>query len=157
MSNTRSDRVRRTASTFARHIGPPVPSEDLNKSLNNPFSLAFIMSLGPIDRFRCDPANWKLGLFYFCRADSRMLVRKRMSGFGWTLNFARPLAVPFLGYLLACAYVVRDLFQLWGTGRGAGFCIALLLALALIALCYRLANPSSKKSDAERDSHDRTA
>ena len=115
------------------------------------------MSNQPLDRFRLDPDNWKLGLFYFCRADQRMIVPKRIRGLGWTLNFARPLAVPFLGFILAVVYGVLELFRSFGAGGDARFAIKLLLTLGLIALCYRLSNPRTKSSHAEPDSNNRNA
>jgi uncharacterized membrane protein len=36
------------------------------------------------------PENYKWGMFYFNSQDDRIIVRKRLRGFGWTLNFARP-------------------------------------------------------------------
>lgn len=33
--------------------------------------------------------NW-IGVLYFNRKDSRVIVPKRISGMGWTLNFANP-------------------------------------------------------------------
>jgi len=36
-----------------------------------------------------DPANYKLGLFYFNRKDKRTIVPKRYRLLGWTINFAR--------------------------------------------------------------------
>jgi uncharacterized membrane protein len=36
-----------------------------------------------------DPTNWKLGIFYYNKADDRMLLPKRTKLMGWTLNFAR--------------------------------------------------------------------
>ena len=33
--------------------------------------------------------NW-IGVIYFNRKDSRVIVPKRVSGMGWTLNFANP-------------------------------------------------------------------
>ncbi len=33
--------------------------------------------------------NW-IGIIYFNRKDSRVIVPKRVSGMGWTLNFANP-------------------------------------------------------------------
>lgn len=116
------------------------------------------MSQHRLDRFRCDPDNWKLGgLFYFCRADQRMIVPKRIRGLGWTLNLARPLAVPFLGFILAVVYGVLELSRSFGAGGDAPFAIKLLLALGLIALCYRLSNPPKKNSHAESGSNDRNA
>lgn len=38
----------------------------------------------PID----DPLNYKLGIFYFNKADIRTVVPKRTRAFGWTFNFA---------------------------------------------------------------------
>jgi len=37
-----------------------------------------------------NPENYKFGIFYFNRSDSRYMVRKRIDSFGWTVNFARP-------------------------------------------------------------------
>lgn len=40
-----------------------------------------------------DQKNWKLGHFYFCRADRRVFVpRNFRADTGWTLNFAHPLS-----------------------------------------------------------------
>lgn len=35
-----------------------------------------------------DPANRRLGIFYFNTADPRILPPKRIKQLGWTLNFA---------------------------------------------------------------------
>lgn len=115
------------------------------------------MSNHTLDPFQCDPANWKLGIFYFCREDQRMMVPKRIRGLGWTLNFARPLAVPFLGFILAVIDGVVELSRSFGAGGDARFAIKLLLALGIIALCYRLSNPPTKNSSAKPDSNDRKA
>ena len=112
------------------------------------------MSRYAIDRFHCDPDNWKLGIFYFCRADQRMIVPKRVRGLGWTLNFARPLAVPFLGFILAAAYGALELGLSFGAGGDARFAIKLLLTLGLIALCYRLSSPLVENSRGESESKD---
>jgi uncharacterized membrane protein len=37
-----------------------------------------------------DPANYKLGIFYFNRKDKRTIVPKRYRLLGWTINFAHP-------------------------------------------------------------------
>lgn len=105
------------------------------------------MSTGALDRLHLDPDNWKLGIFYFCRADQRMIVPKRIRGLGWTLNFARPLAVPFLGFILALALGIIELSHSFVAGSDARFAIKLLLVLGVIALCYRLSNPQHAESD----------
>jgi len=122
----------------------PVPDEFYEQK--------FFMSYDRIDHFHCDPDNWKLGIFYFCRADQRMIVPKRIRGLGWTLNFARPLAVPFVCFIVALAYGVLELTRALGAGDDARFAIKLLLALGLIALCYRLSKPWTKSLGEESDS-----
>ena len=48
-----------------------------------------------------NPANWRAGVFYFSRRDSRSFVPKRNPALGVTVNFARPAGVGFLvGVLL---------------------------------------------------------
>jgi uncharacterized membrane protein len=52
---------------------------------------------------------WRLGLFYFNPADPAILVPKRF-GFGWTLNFGRPIAWLFMAgvvLLLVGTIVIR--------------------------------------------------
>jgi hypothetical protein len=61
------------------------------------------MKLSHFDRFRIDPANWRLGFLYFAKEDPRLVVRKRIAGMGFTLNFARPLAPPLLLIIIAIA------------------------------------------------------
>ncbi|HMI47588.1 MAG TPA: hypothetical protein VK481_02860 [Gemmatimonadaceae bacterium] len=43
-----------------------------------------------------NPANWRGGLFYFSRRDSRVWIPKRVPEMGMTLNLARPLGFAFL-------------------------------------------------------------
>jgi hypothetical protein len=109
------------------------------------------------DEFHTDPANWKLGILYFCPADRRIVVPKRLRGLGWTLNFARPMAVPFLVFILAAAYGVLELSRSFGADGDARFAIKVLLALGLIALCYRLSNRPEEPTRPESDSHDPNA
>lgn len=77
------------------------------------------------------------------------MVPKRVRGLGWTLNFARPLALPFLGYLLALVHGVLELANSFGGSGDFGFAVKLLLVLGLIALGYGLSIPrrSSASSD----------
>jgi hypothetical protein len=107
------------------------------------------MSTSAFDRHYFDSNNWKLGFIYFCRADQRIFVPKRIGGLGWTLNFARPLAVPFLGLILAVVYGVLELSRSFGASGDARFAFKLLLALGLIAMFYRLSipRPDSAPSD----------
>ncbi len=104
------------------------------------------MSAAAFDRHYYDSNNWKLGFIYFCRADQRIFVPKLL---GWTLNFARPLALPVLGFRLAVVFGTMELVSSLGGSGDLGFAVKLLLALGLIALCYRLSirKPDSASSD----------
>ena len=104
------------------------------------------MSTSAFDRHYYDSNNWKLGFIYFCRADPRIFVPKRL---GWTLNFARPLALPFLGFLIAFVFGAMELVRSFDGSGDLRFAVKLLLALGLIALCYRISipRPGSPPSD----------
>ena len=43
-----------------------------------------------IEKWHKDSKNWKLGVFYFNKKDSRIFVDKPNPNFGITLNFANP-------------------------------------------------------------------
>jgi hypothetical protein len=109
------------------------------------------MSRSAFDRHYYDANNWKLGFIYFCKADQRIVVPKRLRGLGWTLNFARPLALPFLGLLLAFAFGARELLRSLNGSADLPFAVSLLLVLGIVALCYRvsISRPNSEPSDDE--------
>jgi hypothetical protein len=88
-----------------------------------------------------DPKNYKWGLIYYCRADPRAIVPRRYKWMGWTVNFARPSAIPTVGFLLAVLVVpIRIL-----TARGAATGIVLVAGgLALAAVCPLCAYLSSR-------------
>jgi hypothetical protein len=48
-----------------------------------------------------DPSNRKWGIFYYCKADPRVVVPKRPKWMGWTVNAARPSAIPVSLLLIA--------------------------------------------------------
>ena len=53
-----------------------------------------------IEKWHNDPTKWKLGLFYFNKEDSRVLVAKNPEWMGITVNFANPKT-----YLALLAFV----------------------------------------------------
>jgi hypothetical protein len=112
------------------------------------------VSIHRLDQFHSDPANWKYGIFYFCRADPRIIVPKRIIGLGWTLNFARPMAVPFVLLLLAVIWGVLELLRHLGASAEVRLCAKICLATGVIALCYYLAHRRPPSSDAKPDSAD---
>lgn len=69
--------------------------------------------MSPTDRevrkqLRENPANWKLGLFYFCPRDPAFLVPKRV-GIGWTVNFGNPWSLLFVAAVVGA--VVWGIFS----------------------------------------------
>jgi len=79
-----------------------------------------------------DPRNHKWGLIYYCKADPRAIVPRRYKWMGWTVNFARPSAIPVVGLLLAVLAVpIRIL-----TAKGAP--TSLVLVTGGVALAVRV-------------------
>ena len=58
------------------------------------------------------PENWRGGIFYFSRRDSRPFVPKRRSAMGITVNFAHPTGVLFvagaIGFTGLLVYLARS-------------------------------------------------
>ena len=54
------------------------------------------MDFDPVD----NPENYKWGIFYYNKNDTRNVVPKRVRGLGWSLNFARPASYVFMGFFL---------------------------------------------------------
>jgi uncharacterized membrane protein len=54
-----------------------------------------------------DPANYKLGIFYFNRKDKRTIVPKRYRWLGWTINFARPYV--YWGIIIIVVIIIFEL------------------------------------------------
>ena len=106
-------------------------------------------------RFHSDPANWKLGLFYFCRSDPRIFVPKRIRGLGWTLNLARPMAVPFFLLLVALIPCAGALARSLGAGSEIRFVIVLLVAVGILAIFHWLSHRSEKATEPKADSETR--
>ena len=88
-----------------------------------------------------DPGNQKWGLIYYCKADPRAIVPRRLKWMGWTLNFARPSAIPWVGLVIAVLAVpIRIL-----TAKGAATSIVLVTyGAALAVVCLLCAYLSSR-------------
>jgi len=62
-------------------------------------------------------ANYRLGIFYFNKADSRIIVPKKEKMMGWTLNFAHftsyfvlvlsAVLIWLVPYLLVCFKLIK--------------------------------------------------
>jgi len=53
------------------------------------------------EKERIDPQNYRLGIFYFNKNDSRVIIPKWQKSRGWTLNFATPAAYLFILAIVA--------------------------------------------------------
>jgi len=95
------------------------------------------------ERLHADPANWKLGIFYFCREDGRVIVPKRIRGLGWTINFARPAALLWIAAIAGFVIGTVELARLAGANSEVRMAIKVILAVGIIAFCHRAANASS--------------
>jgi uncharacterized membrane protein len=54
-----------------------------------------------MDNMRSNPENYKWGVFYFNRKDSRVVLPRRNRMMGWTMNFASPYT-----YLIIIGFIV---------------------------------------------------
>ena len=87
-----------------------------------------------------DSHNWKCGIYY-CKADPRVIVPKHPKWMGWTVNFARPSAIPAVLLLLAVLAVPILIV----TAKGAGIGVMLITAaVAITVLCLVCAYLSSR-------------
>lgn len=99
------------------------------------------MTLEDIHALHRDPANWHFVFIYFAPGDPRIVVKKRLGITGWTLNFARPLAVPFLAALIAFVYAYVALVSRLDLSESSIWFAILLLIVFIFALCGWMSNP----------------
>lgn len=90
-----------------------------------------------------DPANYKWGLIYYCKADPRAIVPRRLKWMGWTVNFARPGALPLTLLLIALVAVPVFIVRALKAGIGIELVTAGAAITTLCLICARLS--SSKK------------
>ena len=69
-----------------------------------------------------DRANYKAGLFYYCRKDDRLMPKKSLPGTGWEINFAHRSA-PYLliSILLGSLLLTFGLLYIAGLITGESF------------------------------------
>jgi hypothetical protein len=102
-----------------------------------------------LDQFHSDPSNWKLGFIYFCRADPRIIVPKRIRGLGWTINLARPMAVPYTVLLIGAVWGILEFIRFLGANAEIRFWVKALLAVGIIAFCYYAAHRQTNQGPAD--------
>ena len=87
-----------------------------------------------------DPRNRKWGVFYYCKADPRVIVPKRLKWMGWTINAARPSAIPVLLLLLAILAVPIFIVAAKGAGNGMVLITAAATITVVCLLCAYLSS-----------------
>jgi uncharacterized membrane protein len=58
-----------------------------------------------------DPANWRMGVFYYNKKDKRIFPPKRIQGLGWTINFANPVSIVVILGIIGLIVVVSLFFK----------------------------------------------
>ncbi len=87
-----------------------------------------------------DPRNHRWGCYY-CKADPRAIVPKRIPWMGWTLNFARPSAIPALALILALLLGPYFLVLACGGGMGLAYVFLAISIVVMCLLCAYLSSP----------------
>jgi len=86
-----------------------------------------------------DPRNKKWGVYY-CKADPRVIVPKHPKWMGWTINAARPSAIPVLLLLLAILAVPVFIVAFKGAGIGMVVITAAVTITIMCLFCAYLAS-----------------
>lgn len=63
------------------------------------------------DRMIDEPTNYKWGIFYFNRKDSRIVVPKRVRGMGWTLNFGTIYTYILLIFIIVAGILISKTYR----------------------------------------------
>ena len=90
-----------------------------------------------LDDLRNDPDNRKSGVYY-CKEDPRVIVPRHWKGMGWTINAARPSAIPVLLFMFILVVVPAKVVRAYGGGTvdslfaaAAGITVVCLLSAYL--------------------------
>ncbi len=95
-----------------------------------------------------DPRNRKWGIYY-CKADPRVIVPKHPKWMGWTVNAARPSAIPVALLLLLVAAAPVFIVALKGAGAGAVFATAAATTTLVCLICAYLSSRTAQASASE--------
>ncbi|QEH37359.1 hypothetical protein OJF2_59490 [Aquisphaera giovannonii] len=97
------------------------------------------MTAKEIEACWADPRNRRWGL-YRCPADPRVIVPKQVRWMGWTLNFARPSAIPVMLLLLAVLTAPVTIVSASGADRGVMLLTAAGSGIVLCLVCAYLSS-----------------
>ena len=88
-----------------------------------------------------DRSNYKWFGIYYCKADPRAIVPRRFKWMGWTVNFARPRAIPVTSLLVAIVVVPVLIVRALGAGTAVEWITG---AASVVVLCLICAHLSSR-------------
>ena len=88
---------------------------------------------------RKDPQNRKWGVYY-CKADPRVIVPKRLKWMGWTINFARPSAIPVVLLTIAILLIPVTIVRALDEGRAVVLVTLVISAAVLCFVCVYLSS-----------------
>jgi serine/threonine protein kinase len=94
-----------------------------------------------LDSLMRDPASWRWGVVYGCKSDPRLVVPRRITGFGYTLNFGNPLSIPLVAGMAALVYATFVLPNRVGLNGNSLFAAELLVVTGLLLFCHWLTLP----------------
>ncbi len=98
-----------------------------------------------LEACRNDPHNQKWGVYY-CKADPRVIVPKRVKWMGWTINFARPSAILVLLLMIAIIAVPAATARALDAGN-RGFLVAVAVSVAVVCLLCAYLSSSKRWID----------
>ncbi|MBN8460593.1 MAG: hypothetical protein J0M04_22415 [Verrucomicrobia bacterium] len=99
------------------------------------------MKLEDLNALHANPNNWHLVFIYFAPEDPRIVVKKRIGVMGWTVNFARPMAIPFCCALIASVYGFMKVADSVVTSSQGYWLSVFLLIMLIVSLCGWMSNP----------------
>jgi hypothetical protein len=104
-----------------------------------------IMNRKELDAIHSSSENWYLHFFYFAPADPRIIAKKR-HGIGWTLNFARPLAIPTLLVMIGAIWGTFWLASCFNLSKTVQWGLVFAVFVSLSLCCGWMANPDRQGS-----------
>jgi len=86
---------------------------------------------------------WHAFFFYFNREDPRIIIPKRIRSMGWTVNFARPMAIPLTLIIIAIVLAPFKALEYYEIKSGGAYILTFIAVfIGLIAFCSRMSDPS---------------
>jgi ABC-type methionine transport system permease subunit len=98
-----------------------------------------------------DPRNRKWGVYY-CRADPRVIVPRHAKWMGWTVNAARPSAIPVVLLLLALLAIPMFVVSASGGESGAVLLTAAASGTVICLVCAYLSSTTRYEAKDPMDS-----